>query len=114
MPIDYSLYADDWQEISYSIRFERAGGRCECSGECEKHDERCEAQNYAPHPVTGSRVILTVAHLDHDINNNDLSNLMAMCQKCHLTYDASYHAKKAAATRRQQVIDNGQMELFGR
>lgn len=36
------------------------------------------------------RVVLTVAHLDHDETNWEVKDdrLKAMCQKCHLTYDA--------------------------
>lgn len=36
------------------------------------------------------KVILTIAHLDHDEENKkvDDSRLMAMCQLCHLRYDA--------------------------
>ncbi len=39
------------------------------------------------------KIVLTVAHLDHDITNNDYSNLRALCQQCHLRYDAKHHAK---------------------
>ncbi len=36
------------------------------------------------------KVVLTVAHLDHDADNHDVSDdrLKAMCQYCHLNYDA--------------------------
>ena len=36
------------------------------------------------------KVILTIAHLDHDETNHDVKDdrLMAMCQICHLRYDA--------------------------
>ncbi|MCZ2480028.1 hypothetical protein [Aquirufa nivalisilvae] len=36
------------------------------------------------------KVILTIAHLDHDETNHDVSDdrLKAMCQICHLRYDA--------------------------
>jgi hypothetical protein len=83
MPIDYSRYHPDWKAISRRIRFQRAGNRCEW----------CGAENYQPHPVTGSRVILTVAHLDHDILNNDDENLAALCQRCHLNYDRKHGTK---------------------
>lgn len=39
------------------------------------------------------KVILTIAHLDHDITNNDYSNLRALCQQCHLRYDAKHHQR---------------------
>jgi hypothetical protein len=36
------------------------------------------------------KVILTIAHLDHDETNHEVKDdrLMAMCQICHLRYDA--------------------------
>lgn len=110
-PMRRADYRRDWPEISKSIRFGRAGGRCECAGECGSgHEGRCEARNGEPHPVTGSRVVLTVAHLDHEPRNNDPANLRAMCQRCHLRYDAEQHRETAAWTRagRPPV----QLELF--
>lgn len=44
-------------------------------------------------------IVLTIAHLDNDITNNSLENLKAMCQRCHLVYDAKYHAENARNTR---------------
>jgi hypothetical protein len=99
--MDRSLYPNDWEKISNRIRFERAGGVCEW----------CGAVHGALHPVTGSRVVLTVAHLDHDPGNCDDDNLVALCQRCHLSYDAEMHALHAAETRRQAMVDAGQMEL---
>ena len=43
-------------------------------------------------------IVLTVAHLNHDINDNDLSNLKALCQKCHLDYDKEHHKKNSRQT----------------
>jgi hypothetical protein len=43
-------------------------------------------------------IVLTIAHLDHDITNNCSSNLKALCQSCHLSYDAEYHKKNARQT----------------
>jgi 5-methylcytosine-specific restriction endonuclease McrA len=83
------LYPGNWKEISKRIRFERAKNKCEF----------CGAENYKPHPITGSKVILTVAHLDHNPKNNNNENLKALCQKCHLTYDAKHHAENARKTR---------------
>lgn len=40
------------------------------------------------------KVVLTIAHLDHDIQNNDYSNLKALCQQCHLRYDKHHHQRK--------------------
>jgi hypothetical protein len=92
MPINYSLYCKDWKLRSKFIRFYRAKNKC----------EECNAENYKPHPVSNSKVILTVAHLDHDITNNSFFNLMAMCQRCHLRYDAKHHSQ----TRRNNKFKN--------
>jgi len=109
MPMDRSKYPDDWEEISHYIRFIRAGGRCE--GSLLYPD--CRAEHGKPHPVTGSIVVLTVAHLDHDPSNNDPTNLRAMCQRCHLAHDAELHRRNAARTRRRRQIEAGQMMLWG-
>ena len=103
-------YPPDWKAISRRIRFDRAKGRCECRGECGTAHrsphylgnvvvvvDRCGARNREPHPVTGSRVVLTVAHLDHTPENCDEGNLKAMCQRCHLSYDKDEHARTRAA-----------------
>lgn len=103
MPIrasERARYPRNWRQISDRIRFVRAAGRCECSGECGAHDpRRCAAVHGRPHPVTGSRVVLTTAHLDHTPENCDETNLAAMCQRCHLAYDAKQHAANASHTR---------------
>ena len=39
-------------------------------------------------------VYLQIAHLDRDTNNNDYSNLMALCPKCHLNYDREFNMLK--------------------
>lgn len=83
MPINYKEYHPKWRLISHLIRFVRANGMC----------EECFAENYKPHPVTGSRVVLTVAHLDHDKKNNQFANLKALCQRCHLRHDIHEHVK---------------------
>lgn len=79
-PENRALYPPNWKEISKRIRFERAGNHCEV----------CGCENYQPNPITGSRVVLTVAHLDHDPTNNDERNLKAMCQRCHNRYDVQH------------------------
>lgn len=88
-PENKARYPKDWPAISRRIR-DRAKGRCEF----------CDAENYKPHPVTGSKVILTVAHLDHQPENCADDNLKALCQRCHLRYDAEHHQRNAASTRR--------------
>lgn len=59
---------------------------------------RCKASEYCGNKWT--RVVLTIAHLDHVPEHCDDDNLKALCQRCHLAYDAEHHAKNAAVTRR--------------
>ena len=101
MPMDRRLYPDNWEGLSRWVRFERAGGRCEF----------CGAEHGGVHPRTGSVVVLTVAHLDHNPANCAPENLRALCQACHLAHDAAQHAKSAAATRRRRLLRAGQLEL---
>lgn len=82
MPINYHEYHPKWRLISRLIRNIRANNKCEW----------CGAPNWEPHPVTGSRVVLTVAHIDHDKTNNRFGNLAALCQRCHLWHDRHQHA----------------------
>ena len=45
------------------------------------------------------KVILTIAHLDHDETNHEVKDdrLMAMCQICHLRYDAKEKYRRSLA-----------------
>ncbi len=128
MPIrdsEKARYPRDWPQISAAIR-ERAGGRCEkCAapnGERIARGQGKDAGTYmladggATHCAeTGAllgysrgseynaarvvKIVLTVAHLDHQPENCDPENLRAWCQRCHLRYDAKHHAGNAAKTR---------------
>ncbi|WP_280245543.1 hypothetical protein [Nocardia abscessus] len=108
-PENKTRYPADWPDISQRIRFGRAGGRCECLGECGRprdhldNDGRCRNHHDAPAYGTGSTVVLTTAHLDHTPEHCDDDNLRAMCQGCHLHYDRDHHARTAAATRRAAI-----------
>ena len=107
-------YPADWAAISSRIRFGRAESRCECTGWCgaQPHGEgRCEARQNAPHPLTGSTVFLTVAHLDHVPEHSEPDNLRALCQKCHLAYDAEQHRIQASHTRALKTTE-GMDPLF--
>ena len=113
MPFDKSRYPSDWKEISLRIR-ERDQFRCKW----------CGAENGKPNPETGSKVVLTVAHLGtahadgtpgdkHDKMDVRDENLAALCQACHLRYDICEHMQNAARTRRARKIAAGQLEIFG-
>ena len=86
-PENRARYPDDWPAIRERI-LDRAGGCCEGSPAYSD----CRAENHRPHPVTGSHVVLTIAHLDHTPENCVDSNLRAWCQRCHLEYDKEHHS----------------------
>lgn len=115
-PENRARYPKDWDRISHRIRFERGGGRCECEGECGlDHKGRCEARHLEPHPSTGSKVILTCAHLADPIEDCSDGNLKGMCQQCHNRYDApARHAgrKARAEQERARILDKaGQLSF---
>ena len=107
-------YPADWPAISATVRHVRAGGRCECEGECGRgtHEGRCPNRNGQPAYGTGSTVVLTTAHLDHQPENCDWANLRAMCNGCHLHYDRDHHAETRARTKAAELAAAGQLELF--
>ena len=117
------LYPIDWRELSASIRFRRAKGRCEgCGrphgrvvlhlGDGRWWDE--EAGRWRdgagkrvrrlppPHSVVDrtrrTRVVLATCHRDHDPTNNDAANLMALCQRCHILHDKVEHLRRRRLT----------------
>lgn len=103
------LYPPWWEMFSYWIRFHRAKGQCECRGECGLHRDhpgprRCVERNGEPAKWARGKVVLTVAHLDHDPGNWDVKKLKervrAMCNRCHLRYDTKHHQANAKATRK--------------
>lgn len=112
MPIDYSKYPPDWKIIRTRI-LTRAKNKCEFCGLKNsqkvysvryyirhngklgfrriwfrnKQDAERERLDGTVYPV---HVILTIAHLDHDETNHNVTDdrLKALCQVCHLRYDA--------------------------
>lgn len=55
-----------------------------------------------------ARVQLGVAHLDQTPGHDDLSNLAAFCQRCHLLYDGPAHR---ATARLRRDLRTGQLRL---
>ena len=109
MPWNRANYPDNWEEISYIIRFVRARHRCEWCGACSGDQ----------HPVTGSRVFLTVAHLgiafpDGRPGDKTLltdcrpENLAALCQRCHMNYDRADHLHIQAENRQRKQQEKRQ------
>lgn len=114
MPIDYKEYHPDWHNISKAVRA-AAGNKCEECGVsngaiilrtknawryiCATEYHWIKAKQNSGYTHAGAikslgftKIILTVAHVDHDKTNNELSNLKAWCQRCHLHHDRLQHA----------------------
>jgi len=91
-------YPVDWKLRSKFVRFVRAKNKCEW----------CGAENYEPHPITGSKVVLTTAHIHENIERpHQLLNLAGLCQRCHLRHDIKLHMRIRRANR-----EKGQLKLF--
>lgn len=111
-------YPSQWKEFSWSIRFARAQGQCECTGECGLHrthpgPRRCVERNQEPALWARGTVILTVAHLcSCEPLCAEESHVKGMCQKCHLLTDLPLHQRHAAETRRQAKEALGQLSFL--
>jgi hypothetical protein len=79
----------DWPVIAERVK-ERAGWRCEW----------CSAISGRPHPKTGTTVVLSAAHINHDPSDDREEMLRALCQRCHLGLDADHHRRTAHRRRR--------------
>ena len=95
-------YPADWRLRSRFVRFHRARNRCEW----------CGAENGQPHPETGSRVVLTCAHLyDKRPEAASLLNLRALCQRCHNRWDSRDRQAGRRLRARLQEVLAGQLVL---
>jgi len=118
MPIDYKKYPPNWlKEIRPRIML-RAGNKCEfegcgrehlshvfaakISGKIEWFKSVEDAKEASPYTYFDKpiKVVLTIAHLDHDETNHEVKDerLMAMCQIHHLRYDAKEKYRRLQLT----------------
>lgn len=128
-PENKARYPENWPEIRERI-LKRAGNCCEqCKvangdtivrgidkdagtfqrfeGDGEVYDAedgrvlgRCKASEYCGCKWT--KIVLTIAHLNHMPEDCSDDNLKALCQRCHLAYDAEHHQANARETRRSR------------
>ena len=105
-PENKDKYPDNWPEIRARVR-KRAGDKCEWCG-VVNHSwiNRISREICISDEDDAIRVVCTVAHLDHNPENNDENNLAFLCQKCHNSYDAP-HRKQT----RQQGKLKSQLKL---
>ena len=92
-PENKGRYPKEWPLISLWVRV----GACWMC-------EWCDARQGEPHPVTGSKVVLTVAHVLNEAPEDVRpQNLAALCQKCHLNHDRRQHLAVQADNRRRAM-----------
>ncbi len=125
MPIRPELrkfYGREWKTVTRPRILARAGNKCEQCGVPNHTDVRrvrgCwleilvswangialawrdqAGRELAEMPLgrqRNVRVVLTVAHLNHAAGDDRDQNLAALCQYCHLHYDAKHHAETRA------------------
>jgi ribosomal protein L37AE/L43A len=118
MPIDYKKYHLNWKDLIRPLILKRANNCCEfCKVpnyklilrgfwngiECYQDADGNIFDAKTSEPIGSDylgevsqknkliKVVLTISHLDHNIGNNEESNLKALCQKCHLNWDKEHH-----------------------
>ena len=82
-----SIRSPEWRAFRAAL-LARAGDRCEGTPQFPN----CRAENGRTHPETGSVVVLTIAHMDHDRRHADPARCRALCQRCHLAWDRAHRA----------------------
>ena len=99
-------YPANWPEIRERIR-QRAHDLCEWCG-VVNHSwiNRFSREICLQDEEDTIRVICTVAHLDHNPENNSDDNLAFLCQKCHNNYDRKHRNQ----TRRNNKL-KGQLKI---
>ena len=115
MPIDYTKYSKEWFTKIIPSILKRANYVCEhcglSNGSRGYRDEQkkfVECDDFMETWATKQgkrvfRIVLTIAHLNHDVADNREENLKALCQKCHLDYDREHHimSRKINATKKR-------------
>jgi len=89
-----STRSPEWLAFRAFVLF-RAGNRCEGT---PQHPD-CRIPNGAL-SARGTKVVLTIAHMDHDASHADPERCRALCNRCHLNWDRDRHVANAAANRR--------------
>ena len=120
-PENKKRYPDNWKEIREKI-LKRANNQCEfihckvsngavgvrLNGEFvelfggQKAGEMWSMSESKSLKVI--KIVLTIAHLDHQPENNDENNLKALCQQCHNRYDAKFRAENRKRNKNVSTI----------
>jgi len=71
----FENYPKSWHKMARIVK-KLSRGKCE---NCGRRDDRRNGY------------VLTVHHIDFNKLNNNYSNLVALCQRCHLSIQSSFH-----------------------
>ena len=109
MPVDWSKYPKNFGLLRGAV-MKRAGFKCErCGVSNYERGYRLESGEFvtaglAPPGYKLITIVLSTVHLDQNPENNDMENLMALCQRCHLLHDLNQHIASGHATRRRLLL----------
>lgn len=133
MPINYKHYPANWKSELRPAVLTRANNCCEACGVSNYAVVRWniahggyDEYNESPTTYAEAReiwidlmaadeysdwkvIVLTIAHLDHDVTNNALENLKALCQRCHLNYDREDNHRRR---RYGKHFERDQLKIF--
>lgn len=138
MPCDYSKYPSNWKTEIRPRILARAGNCCEqegCgakNGDWGYHDkngkfwegeetldilekagrdlfDKGDVLGHIPGEKKPVKIVLTIAHLNHDVTDNRDENLKALCQRHHLHHDKDHHKKNSRETNKRK---KGLQDLF--
>lgn len=106
MPINYKDYPDNWKLLVHKAKekYHNCCALCFLSnGSYVVRDEigkpkmqtiyKSTAEDWAMAGAKVTKIVLTVHHKDGDIKNNKDTNLLPLCQRCHLILDIGKHIK---------------------
>lgn len=117
MPCDYKKYHPEWKTKIRPDILDRDDNKCKFCGvengriihrkgkginDWVYWPEGMESEAWSLDGLKSTKIVLTIAHLDHDKINNDYENLAALCQKCHLGIDLKHHMANARETNRKK------------
>jgi 5-methylcytosine-specific restriction endonuclease McrA len=104
MPINYKNYSPDWKDIIRPDILRRDKYKCQhCNFKRNTLyviigkskiivDTDFDIQYYRNRGHKIKRTVLNIAHLNHNIVDNNYCNLLTLCTSCHLKYDGKRHA----------------------
>lgn len=108
-------YSPDWHDIIRPAILKRDSFKCQHCGVRHKNYylfqpsgikikiEQDEYIEYLQHGLDARRIYLQVAHLDNNKSNNDDTNLLSLCNTCHLKNDRAHSQMMRLAKKKAKL-----------